>query len=67
MREDTEHCDDCDACVEELDHHCPWTGKCIAKGNMVPFQIFLFMTFTLIVYYGVIAALISVDMSNKDD
>ena len=27
----TSHCYDCDACVEELDHHCPWTGKCIGK------------------------------------
>lgn len=25
----TAHCYDCNACVLELDHHCPWTGKCI--------------------------------------
>ena len=28
------HCYDCDTCTEELDHHCPWTGKCIGKRNM---------------------------------
>ena len=47
---DTEHCEDCDFCVEEFDHHCPWSSKCIAKGNMVPFKIFLTMTVLLIVY-----------------
>ena len=24
-----------------LDHHCPWTGKCIAKKNLRSFYIFL--------------------------
>jgi len=35
------HCFDCDICVEEYDHHCPWTGKCIAKKNINAFYIFL--------------------------
>mmetsp|Transcript_34243 Transcript_34243/g.45150 ORF Transcript_34243/g.45150 Transcript_34243/m.45150 type:complete len:138 (-) Transcript_34243:254-667(-) len=25
----TEHCSFCDYCCEELDHHCPWSSKCI--------------------------------------
>ncbi|RYY70057.1 hypothetical protein EON63_22990 [archaeon] len=25
------HCYDCGVCIDGLDHHCPWTGKCI--GN----------------------------------
>lgn len=28
------HCYDCNVCVDELDHHCPWTGKCIGKKNL---------------------------------
>jgi len=35
------HCKDCDCCVEELDHHCPWTGHCIGKGNMLAFRVYL--------------------------
>ena len=28
-----EHCDDCGVCVEKMDHHCIWVGKCVAKNN----------------------------------
>lgn len=35
------HCYDCNVCVDELDHHCPWTGKCIGKKNLQTFHLFL--------------------------
>lgn len=38
---ETYHCDDCDVCIEGYDHHCPFTGKCIGKGNILCFQTFL--------------------------
>ena len=37
----TAHCYTCGRCVLDLDHHCPWTGKCIGKGNMFVFNLFL--------------------------
>ena len=37
----TQHCYSCDVCIEELDHHCPWTGKCIGKNNIKNFYVFL--------------------------
>ena len=37
----TMHCNDCNICVEGIDHHCPWTGKCIGERNLIPFYIFL--------------------------
>ena len=37
----TEHCDDCGVCIDDYDHHCPWTSKCIGKGNLMWFYCFL--------------------------
>ena len=31
------HCDDCNVCIKNLDHHCPVTGKCIGRGNILCF------------------------------
>ena len=36
------HCYECGVCVLDLDHHCPWTGKCIGKRNLKFFYVFLF-------------------------
>lgn len=54
------HCYECGLCVNDLDHHCPWTGKCIAENNLRPFYWFLgalafHMTFLFIafMYYAV--------------
>lgn len=33
----TFHCEYCDVCCEDLDHHCPWVGKCIGKYNQCSF------------------------------
>jgi hypothetical protein len=38
----TSHCTICNACCVGLDHHCPWTGKCIGKGNLTPFFVFVY-------------------------
>lgn len=34
------HCMDCNCCIDEMDHHCPWMGKCIGKKNMKWFILF---------------------------
>ena len=35
------HCYVCDKCVCGFDHHCFWLNKCIGKGNMIPYFLFL--------------------------
>lgn len=39
----TYHCQDCNVCIEGYDHHCPWSGKCIGRGNLKQFNGFLVM------------------------
>ena len=50
------HCEDCDVCVEGFDHHCPWTGKCIGRRNIIPFYIFLIVT-GILIYYIIFASI----------
>ena len=38
---DASHCYECGICIHDLDHHCPWTGKCIGKRTMPFFNFFL--------------------------
>jgi palmitoyltransferase ZDHHC9/14/18/palmitoyltransferase len=44
------HCFDCDICIENQDHHCPWTGHCIGKNNFYSFYIFVGASFCIILY-----------------
>jgi hypothetical protein len=52
---DIYHCNDCNICIEGYDHHCPWTGKCIGKGNINEFFFFLCSTGVFMVYNILIA------------
>jgi DHHC palmitoyltransferase len=35
------HCNICDVCVEGLDHHCGFIGKCVGKKNLMSFYALL--------------------------
>jgi hypothetical protein len=41
---------DCRVCIEEYDHHCPWTGKCVGKGNVRYFYAWLVFLVLAFVY-----------------
>ncbi|PAA75784.1 hypothetical protein BOX15_Mlig031299g5, partial [Macrostomum lignano] len=52
--ERTKHCRLCNRCVLDLDHHCLFLMKCVAKNNLR-----LFACFMLLAWYGVTAFLVS--------
>lgn len=58
----TMHCEDCEVCIRDYDHHCPWTGKCIGGGNLRFFYAFLFGIMAFIVFM-VIAACYKVSLN----
>mmetsp|Transcript_1454 Transcript_1454/g.1996 ORF Transcript_1454/g.1996 Transcript_1454/m.1996 type:complete len:131 (+) Transcript_1454:664-1056(+) len=31
------HCEDCEVCIEDYDHHCVFFSKCIGGGNILCF------------------------------
>ncbi|GLE11061.1 hypothetical protein PINS_up023359 [Pythium insidiosum] len=50
---DASHCADCGVCVRKLDHHCPWTGKCIGRRTLMLFYLFLWAITIHLVIFGV--------------
>ena len=53
-KDNIEHCEDCGICLRNYDHHCYWTGKCIAKNNIWAFNLFSLGTLIYIVWYFII-------------
>ena len=56
------HCYDCNLCINGLDHHCPWTGKCIGKKNLIPFYVFLGCLSGLLIFSALAAVLMVVKL-----
>ena len=44
IEDDVVHCDECNVCVMNYDHHCYWTSKCITNKNICFFYCFIFGT-----------------------
>ena len=55
-----EHCEDCGVCIERMDHHCIWVGKCVAKNNTLSFYSMLIdvgIFYAFIIYCVIMMAL----------
>jgi hypothetical protein len=48
------HCFQCGICVLDLDHHCPWTGKCIGWKTLKSFYAFVISLCVLVSYVVVV-------------
>lgn len=54
----------CCVCTVQMDHHCPWTGKCVGKRNLCFFYTFL--TAIVVNIFYVVAGLF-VSMSENSE
>ena len=55
-----EHCNFCKVCVEKMDHHCVWVGKCVAKNNTFYFYgmiVNICFLYTYIIICGIFYAI----------
>ena len=58
------HCEECDVCIEEFDHHCIWVGKCVGKRNLVNFYIFVVSIPVFFIYVMFMSCFISLNLPN---
>ncbi len=50
------HCAICDACVLEMDHHCPWISQCVGKRNYRWFMLFALTLWVDCVFVIIVSA-----------
>ncbi len=53
------HCNTCKCCCEGYDHHCPWTSKCVGRGNIFFFHGMLILVCIVFIY--IIFAIVVMD------
>lgn len=41
------HCDICERCISNYDHHCPWINGCVGRHNIKRFVTFLMLLLTV--------------------
>lgn len=58
----TSHCYECNMCVERFDHHCPWIGTCVGRGNYLLFVSFVSLLWIEAIFLIVQGALVAADL-----
>ena len=49
----TFHCNDCNVCIENFDHHCTYASKCIGNNNKLIFKLWMISIplFIIIIFF----------------
>ncbi len=60
-----QHCEDCDVCIEEHDHHCVWVGKCVGGRNLMLFYVFVGSIPVFFIFTMFVSILVGIDRDKK--
>ena len=55
------HCDLCDVCIDDLDHHCVFYSKCIGGGNVWYFRLSILFFIVNMAYFMIVYGVLSMD------
>lgn len=47
----TQHCNECNVCIEGYDHHCSTLNLCIGKDNLKIFYFYILASFIFVIYF----------------
>ena len=61
------HCDVCNTCITQYDHHCPWINNCIGKHNIGRFILFLVLLFFALNWILVISIHFILQLNNDEN
>jgi hypothetical protein len=63
----THHCNECDTCVMNLDHHCGVIGACIGDINMPSFSSFVLSAQCLLVAVASTLGVLAIDHKDQEE
>lgn len=65
LTRDREHCELCNCCIDDPDHHCVFYSKCIGGGNVMYFRLSMLMFVVNMTYFIVVYGVVSVHSANQ--
>lgn len=64
---DSKHCWDCNKCVANFDHHCPWLNTCIGTRNYAWFYVAIWSFLVMLGTSSTVGVLVLVEHTKREE